>query len=146
MNSFFVENGQQPVFENSGYRDTIGTATSTSGFSVSGGYSQAGSAFSRASLAETEQPMSPASAAAPTRPSREMRPRVSKSASRTSALSVSYFCLFVGSDLDVLTTHVWVGWRSGAHRVGEYQTAPYMSTCRRSLDVHVERLDPLPPG
>ncbi|CAE6489172.1 unnamed protein product [Rhizoctonia solani] len=85
MNSFFVENGQQPVFEAAGYRDTIGSATSMSAFS--GGYSQSGSAFSRASLAETEQPMSPASGAAPTRPSREMRPRVSKSASRMSALS-----------------------------------------------------------
>ncbi|ELU45274.1 phospholipid binding protein [Rhizoctonia solani AG-1 IA] len=83
MNSFFVENGQQPVFEAAGYRDTIGSATSMSAFS--GGYSQSGSAFSRASLAETEQPMSPASGAAPTRPSREMRPRVSKSASRMSA-------------------------------------------------------------
>ncbi|KEP48673.1 SH3 domain-binding protein 2 pleckstrin-like (PH) domain protein [Rhizoctonia solani 123E] len=51
MNSFFVENGQEPI------------------------------------LAETEQPMSPVSNAAPTRPSREMRPRVSKTASRTSALS-----------------------------------------------------------
>ncbi|CAE6471462.1 unnamed protein product [Rhizoctonia solani] len=86
MNSFFVENGQEPIFENAVGYGTVGTA-STGGFSNSGGYSQSGSAFSRASLAETEQPMSPISNAAPTRPSREMRPRVSKSASRASALS-----------------------------------------------------------
>ncbi|KAJ1309325.1 hypothetical protein OPQ81_004986 [Rhizoctonia solani] len=82
MNSFFVENGQEPVFDNSGKYGTVGTATSTSGFSASAGYSQSGSAFSRASLAEAEQPMSPISSAAPTRPSREMRPRISKSTSR----------------------------------------------------------------
>lgn len=87
MNSFFVENGQEPVFENAGKFSTLGTSTTTSGFSA--GYSQNGSAFSRASLAEAEQPMSPVSSAAPTRPSREMRPRISKSASHS--LSVSYF-------------------------------------------------------
>ncbi|KAH7343136.1 hypothetical protein B0J17DRAFT_165058 [Rhizoctonia solani] len=88
MNSFFVENGQEPIFEKSGQYGTIGTATtSTSGLSGSLGYGQNGNAFSRASLADTEQPMSPISNAAPTRPSREMRPRMSKSISRASALS-----------------------------------------------------------
>ncbi|CAE6427373.1 unnamed protein product [Rhizoctonia solani] len=85
MNSFFVENGQEPVFESAGKFDTVGTATGTGGFSGSTGYNQSGT-FSRASLAEMEQPMSPILNAAPTRPPHEMRPRVSKSAS-TSALS-----------------------------------------------------------
>ncbi|CUA67872.1 ATP-dependent RNA helicase FAL1 [Meyerozyma guilliermondii ATCC 6260] [Rhizoctonia solani] len=51
------------------------------------GFHVSGSAFSRASLAETEKPMSPVSNAAPTTPSREMGPLMSKSSSRTSALS-----------------------------------------------------------
>ncbi|KAG8705947.1 polar growth protein, partial [Ceratobasidium sp. 395] len=101
MNSFFVENGQQPMFDgrastagsgfgspaaSSGYNSNTGyNGGANGGYNGGGGYN--GRGYERASMAETEGPMSPVSSAAPTRPSREMRPRMSKTASRVSGLS-----------------------------------------------------------
>ncbi|KAG8684218.1 polar growth protein, partial [Ceratobasidium sp. 394] len=104
MNSFFVENGQQPAFDgrasgygsggnqgyngangNSGYNGTNGNA----GYNGANGFSGRGynRGYDRSSVAETEQPMSSVSSAVPTRPSRELRPRMGKAVSRMSALS-----------------------------------------------------------
>ncbi|KAG9127426.1 polar growth protein [Ceratobasidium sp. 392] len=99
MNSFFVENGQQPVFDSSGRASGFperspaassgynggGSGFSASGYNANGGYN--GRGYERSSMAETEQPTSPVSSAAPTRPSRDMRPRMSKTVSRASGLS-----------------------------------------------------------
>ncbi|KAG8738831.1 polar growth protein [Ceratobasidium sp. 414] len=86
MNSFFVENGQQPTFEGraSGYG-----SGGNSGYNAAGGYNGRGynGGYERSSVAETEQPRSPISSVAPTRPSRDMRPRMSKAVSRMSELS-----------------------------------------------------------
>ncbi|KAG8699640.1 polar growth protein [Ceratobasidium sp. 395] len=101
MNSFFVENGQQPMFDgrastagsgfgspaaSSRYNSNTGyNGGANGGYIGGGGYN--GRGYERASMAETEGPKSPVSSAAPTRPSREMRPRMSKTASRVSGLS-----------------------------------------------------------
>jgi len=90
MNSFFAENGQTPSFDGS-----IGYEGAGSGYNGQGNGSQAGGygrngyggSSERGSMAETEQPGTPLTSVAPTRPSREMRPRVSKTMSRMSAVS-----------------------------------------------------------